>query len=45
MLPLPLLTAVPRVRSMLVFRPLKNTITLTYVISQVINLIKLTNLG
>ena len=30
---------------MLVFRPLKNIIRLTYVISQVINLVKLTNLG
>ena len=28
-----------------VFRPLKNTTKLTYVISQVINLVKLTNLG
>ena len=28
-----------------VFRPLKNTIRLTYVINQVINLVKLTNLG
>ena len=30
---------------MFVFRPLKNTTRLTHVISQVINLVKLTNLG
>ena len=35
-------TIVPK---MFVFRPLKNTIRLTYVISQVINLFKLPNLG
>ena len=31
-------------RDLFVFRPLKNIIKLTYVISQVINLVKLTNL-
>ena len=31
--------------TLFVFRPLKTTIKLTYVISQVINLVKLTNLG
>ena len=33
------------VPKMFIFRPLKNTIWLTYVISQVINLFKLPNLG